>query len=80
MVASAQASFDETLATCRALSGVKSLKEAVDLQASLARSSMEKAVAETGRITDASVKLAEQAMAPLTQRYALAVEKFARTA
>jgi phasin family protein len=80
VVASAQASFDETLATCRALGAVKSLKEAVDLQASLARSSMEKAVAETGRLTDASVKLAEQAMAPLTQRYALAVEKFARTA
>jgi phasin family protein len=80
VVASAQASFDETLATYRALAAVKSLKEAVDLQTSLARSAMEKAVSETGRLTDASVKLAEQAMAPLTQRFALAMEKFARTA
>ncbi len=80
VVASAQASFDETLATVRALAAVKSFKEAVELQTSLARSAMEKAVSETGRITDASVKLAEQAMAPLTQRFSLAVETFARTA
>ena len=33
----AQASFEETLSTFRALTGVKSLKDAVDLQASLAR-------------------------------------------
>jgi len=80
VVASAQASFDETLATCRAMAAVKSLKEAVDLQTSLARSAMEKAVSETGRLTDASVKLTEQTLAPLTQRFALAMEKFARTA
>ena len=80
VVASAQASLDETLATYRALAAVKSLKEAVELQTSLARSAMEKAVSETGRITDASVKLAEQAIAPLTQRFSLAVEKFARAA
>lgn len=80
VVASAQASFDETLAIYRALAAVKSLKEAVDLQTTLARSAMEKAVSETGRLTDASVKLAEQALAPLTQRFALAMEKFARTA
>ena len=47
---------------------MKSLKEAVELQATLARSAMEQAVAETGRITDVSVKLAEQAMAPITAR------------
>lgn len=80
VVASAQASLDETLATYRALAAVKSLKEAVELQTSLARSAMEKAVSETGRITDASVKLAEEAIAPLTQRFSLAVEKFARAA
>jgi phasin family protein len=80
VVASAQASFDETLATYRALAAVKSLKEAMDLQTSLARSAMEKVVAESGRVTDASVKLTEQVLAPLTQRFALAMEKFARPA
>src|SRR5262245_28094044 len=76
--ATAQAQFDQTLATFKALAGVKSLKEAVDLQTSLARSSLEKAVSEAGKITDASLKLAEQTLAPLSARVTLAVEKFGR--
>ena len=80
--ATAQAQVEETLATVKALSGVKSLKEAVDMQTSLARASMEKAVTETSKVTDASVKLAEQAWAPLNARVtlAVAVEKFGRSA
>lgn len=80
VVASAQASLDETLANFRALAGAKSLREAVDLQTTLARSAVEKAVTETGRITDASVKLAEQAFAPLTARFAVAMETFGKAA
>ncbi len=80
VAATAQASFEETLSTFRALTGVKSLKDAVDLQASLARATLEKTVTESSRLTDASMKLAEQTIAPLTARVTLAVEKFARTA
>lgn len=80
VAATAQAQVEQTVATFKALAGVKSLKEAVDLQTSLARTSMEKAVAETGKLTDASLKLTEQALAPLTARVTLAVEKFSRTA
>ena len=71
-----QASVEETVAMTKALGGVKSVKEAVDLQTGYARAMMEKAVAETGRITDASLKLTEQTIAPLTARVTLAVEKF----
>ena len=78
--ATAQAQVEETLAAVKALSGVKSLKEAVDLQTNLARVSLEKAVTETSKLTDASVKLAEQTLAPLTARVTLAVEKFGRAA
>ncbi len=78
--ATAQASLDETMSTFKALSGVKSLKEALDLQASLARATMEKTLAESGRLTDASFKLTEQALAPITARVTLAVEKFAKPA
>jgi phasin family protein len=78
--ATAQAQVEETLAAVKALSGVKSLKEAVDLQTNLARVSLEKAVTETSKLTDASVKLAEQTWAPLTARVTLAVEKFGRAA
>jgi phasin family protein len=78
--ASAQAHMDEGMSAFKALSSVKSLKEAIDLQSSLARSSVEKAVSETGRLTDASLKLAEEAIAPLTARVTLAVETFSKTA
>src|SRR5215467_2730990 len=76
IAANAQASFDETMSMFRALSSAKSLKDAFDLQASLARGTMEKAMAESGKLTDASVKLTEQVMAPITARFSLAMEKF----
>ena len=80
IAANAQASFDETMSTFKAMSSVKSLKDAFDLQASLARSTLEKTVAESGKLTDASMKLTEQALAPLTARVNLAMEKFAKPA
>ena len=78
--ATAQAQLDHTVSTWKALAGVKSIKEAIDLQSNLARSSMETVVAETGKLTDASMKLAEQTFAPITARVTLAVEKFGRAA
>ena len=80
IAASSQASFEEAVSTFKALTSVKSLKEALELQAKLARSSVEKAVADTSRLTDASIKLTEQVLAPLTARVTLAVEKFAKSA
>jgi phasin family protein len=79
MAATAQAQFEETVAAMKSFGAVKSLKEIFDMQASLARSSMEKAMTESGRLTDASIKLAEQAMAPLTARVNVVVEKFTKT-
>lgn len=76
----AQAQFDQTVATWKALAGVKSFKDAIDLQSTLARTTVETAVAETGKLTDASFKLAEQAIAPLAARVTVAVEKFGRAA
>ncbi len=58
----------------KALAGVKSLKEAVDLQTTLARASVEKVV------TEASLKLTEQAWAPLTARVNLAADTFSHPA
>jgi len=76
--AMAQSSLGETMATFQSLAAVKSPKDALEIQANLARTSFEKAAAETGKITDASLKLAEQAMAPITARMNLAAEKFAK--
>ncbi len=74
MAASAQASLDETLSTMRAMSGVKSLRDAVELQTGLARSAMEKTVSETGRLAETSIKLAEHAAAPIAARLTAAVD------
>ena len=78
--ATAQAQLDHTMNTWKALAGVKSLKEAIDLQSNLARGAVETAVTEASKLTDASMKLAEQALAPITARVTLAVEKFGRAA
>jgi len=80
VAAASQAQLDKTVSALKALASVKSLKEAVDLHSGLARSSLESAVSETGKLTDASFKLAEQTLAPITARITLAVEKFGRPA
>jgi phasin family protein len=78
IAATAQASFDETMSTFKALTSAKSLKDAFDMQATLARTTLEKTLAESGKLTDASMKLTEQTLAPLTARVTLAMEKFAK--
>ena len=78
--ATAQAQMDATMATLKAFTSVKSFKDAIELHTTLARSSVESVVAETGKLTDASMKLAEQTFAPITARVNVAMEKFSKAA
>ena len=78
--ATVQASIEDTMDKFRALTSAKSIKDAIDLQSDLVRTSAEKAVVETSRLTTASIKLTEEALAPLTARVSLAAEKFAKVA
>ncbi len=80
MAATAQSSMEEMMATFRAMAGVRSIKDAMDMQATLARMTVEKAVAQTTQVTETSLKLAEQAIAPLAGRMTLAVESFGKAA
>jgi phasin family protein len=80
IAAAAQASMDESMSAFKALTSVKSLKDAFELQSSLARAALEKSLTESGKLTDASFKLTEQALAPITARVNVAVEKFAKAA
>ena len=80
LAATAQSHLDETMAGVKTLGAVKSLKEAMDLQAGMARTAVEKMLSETGKLTDASMRLAEQTMAPIAARVTLASESFAKTA
>jgi phasin family protein len=69
-----QEQLDEALVAFRQVSGVKSLKEAIELQSGFARSAVEKAVSNTTRFTEQTVKLAEDVTAPLAARVSAAAE------
>ncbi|WP_043337791.1 phasin family protein [Belnapia moabensis] len=69
---------EHAIASARALATVKSLKEATEIQTSFARTTMEKALAETTKLQEASLKLAEATFAPLTARMQVAVETMSK--
>jgi len=73
-----QALTDHAMESAKALAGVKSLKEAADIQAAFAKASLERSMSEAAKLQEATFKLAEAAYAPLTARMNLAVEKFAK--
>lgn len=76
MAANAQAALDESMSTFRAIAGVRSMKEAFEMQANFARSSVEKVMSQTGQFTEASFKLAGQAYEPISNRMTIAVDTF----
>jgi len=80
VAATAQASFDETFSTFKALTTVKSFKDAFEIQSTFARTAIEKTVNESSKLTETTLKLTEQTLAPLTARVTVAVEKLAKTA
>jgi len=77
---SAKASFEESVSTLKAMSTAKSVKEAMDLQSTFAKTALEKVMAESNKLTDASIKLTEQTLAPITARVTVAVETFGKAA
>jgi phasin family protein len=78
--ASAKASLEESVAAFKALTTVKSVKEAIELQATYGKSAVAKALAESARLTEASKKLTEEALAPITARISVAVGSFSKGA
>ena len=79
MAASAQATMDDAMTAFHAMTSVRSLKDAADLQASLARSAMEKALTQSNQVAETSFKVAEQVFAPISGRMSLAVQSFGKT-
>jgi len=80
VAATAKASLEESVETFKALSAVKSVKEAIELQSAYSKAAVAKAVAESTKMTEASLRLTEQAMAPITARVTIAVQAFSKTA
>ena len=80
MAATAKISFDESVSTFKAISTAKSVKEAFDLQSGFARTAFEKAMSESNKLTDASIRLTEQTLAPITARVTSTVETMGKPA
>ena len=76
----AKTSFDESVAAFKAISSVKSITEAMDLQSKFATSVAGRALAESNKLLDASIKLTEKTLAPLTARVTSAVATFGKAA
>ncbi len=71
----AQESMENSAQAAKALMGAKTLREAVDLQTDLAKSNFDKFIAESTKLSEMSVKVANEAFEPINARVNVAVEK-----
>jgi phasin family protein len=78
VMALAQGMTDHSLEGAKALAAVKSLNEAAEIQAKYAKAALEKAVAESAKMQEAVFKLTEQAVAPISARMTVAMEKMSK--
>jgi phasin family protein len=74
----AQASLEEQVAATKKLLGCKTLKDIMEAQADLARGCYTKALDDSRKLTDLSVKLAEDASQPIAKRVNVTVDKFTK--
>jgi len=66
---------DHAVEGAKALAAVKSLKEATDVQTAFAKAGMERAMSESAKLQEASIKLVESSSAPIAARVSVAFEK-----
>ena len=71
----AQETLENAATAAKAMVGVKTLREAVDLQADFAKGNFDKFVAESTKLSETVVKVANDAMEPITARVNVSVEK-----
>lgn len=73
-----QAYSEQAIEAAKTLSALKSLKEAADFQASYTKTAFERAMADAAKLQEASIKLAEAAVEPISARMTLAMEKMTK--
>lgn len=72
-------SFESATAAFKSFATVKSPTELFQLQSEYAKASFDSAIAEASRLSETMMKLAGDIAQPLSNRYALAAEKFKST-
>ncbi|WP_207478201.1 phasin family protein [Arenibaculum pallidiluteum] len=78
LIAFGQASLEVGVATGKAMIGVKTVRELVDLQTGFAKSSFDSLVAEGTKLSEIGVKVANEALEPINARVNAAVEKLSK--
>ena len=78
VTAYAQASFDKSVTTGKALLTAKSLKEVVDLQSDYVKASFDSFVAESSRLQDLGTRIATEALTPLKDRVSVTVSTLSK--
>lgn len=73
-----QAFSEHAIEGVKAMSAMKSMKDAADFQASFTKTAFERAVNDTTKISEAAMKLAETSIEPISARMTLAMEKIAK--
>ena len=79
-LALAQEAAEANSAAAKALFSVKSLKEAVDLQGEIARKNFDKSLNESVKLSELSVKVANEAFMPIQKQLTAAVAKAGKIA
>ncbi|MBP2230729.1 phasin family protein [Azospirillum agricola] len=75
-----QSSLEKSVSTGKALLAVKTIQELVELQNAYAKASFDAFVAETTKLQELSVKIANEALAPLSERVNLTVGTLSKPA
>lgn len=78
MTVLANTSMEQSVAATKQILGCKSVEEVVAVQSDLAKTNYDKAVAESRKLSDMSIKLAENAAAPITVRVNETVATFSK--
>jgi phasin family protein len=76
----ARSSMEETVKLSQQLSEAKTVRELTDLQSGLSKAQFDRLVAESSRINDLSLKLVEDAVAPITAQFNANVDRVLKRA
>lgn len=69
---------EQAVQNAKAMTSVRSLKDAAEMQTNFAKAQIEKSISEATKLNEAAFKLAEQSSAPIAARMTLAFEKLSR--
>lgn len=74
----AQTAAESNVAAAKKLMAAKTINDVVDIQSEVARANFDKMVAESTKMSEMSVKVANEAFEPLQAQFTAVVEKFSK--